>query len=477
MSILSYFPEGYTPSPLQEWILLEVERLWEAHEVIVIEAAVAVGKSFLSRTIVAWQGGGSIIVPNNLLLDQMVDDFPDLSTLRAKNSYICPKGDDTSAEVWTCTKQVKATGFRCNNCPQERDRIRDAVSSEGVYTYYGYYSNKKYRNILVCDEAHKITGWLRELNTKTLRYSNYNWPEPATPETLLTWVNAEKKRVKALGKEPNKALTALQSNLNGRAKHSIAYKVTERVKGVMEPTIKISPAICSGSALWPGHKVGKIVLMSATISKLDVLQLGLTNRSVARIQAGSPIPPERRPVQFTREVEVTWENREKAAYDLAQAILRISYLHPEEAGIVHVPYSLSEGISQYLKENFRFIFHTRERESKKEKLAEFLQSGNGILIASGFAEGINLSHEKARFNIVTKLSVPNNQDPFVQQMTEKFPLWPIEQGVTHLVQAYGRTTRKLNDYSKTYVLDEQAYKIYKRYPKMFPAWFHSSVIP
>ena len=72
-SILSHFPEGFEPTELQVWVLLEVERLWDAHDIIIIDAAVAAGKSHMAMTILSWNGSGNYAVPSNILLDQIED--------------------------------------------------------------------------------------------------------------------------------------------------------------------------------------------------------------------------------------------------------------------------------------------------------------------------------------------------------------------------------------------------------------------
>ena len=478
MSILDFVPPGFTPRDNQVKVLLDLEASWDTSDIFILDVPVGGGKSLLALTIMAWQGNASYIVPNNLLMDQVINDFPNMPFRRAKDYYICPKGTSTDNFKWTCEKQKKACKGYCYGCPGVKDRIRDDTSEYGVYTYFGYFSNKRHRNLLIVDEAHAAITFLRELHTKRLWKDTYGWPEGLTPELLLTWVKGERKRERGAGGRRSKdsSLLALESHLMGRSKKNIAFRSSEPRFGRMGDLIKVVPAICDGGPLWRPDKVSKIVLMSATLSDLDIRLLGLANYTTVRLVSESPIPAQNRPVSFTRDVAMGWENREEGCKILAEAIQRIAGNHIGDSGIVHLPYSLVPQMRQILGHDPRYLFHEQDPEDKRAKMDFYVANRGYILMACGMSEGLDLKYDKAVFNVVTKAAFPNKTDNFVQAMSAKFPRWAQEQAIKHLLQAYGRSTRAIDDYSMTYVLDTVLADLYNDNQSTFPKWFRDSVI-
>ena len=477
MSILDYAPPGFTLRESQVKTLLDLEANWDAADVFIIDTPVGGGKTVLGMTIMAWYGAGSYIVPNNVLLDQVIGDFPNMPYRKSRDSYICPKGSSLGNFKWTCEKQKKACKGYCPGCPSVKDRIRDETSNFGAYNYFGYYSNKRHRDLLVVDESHALITFLRELHTKRLWKDTYGWPEGLTEELLLAWVKEERKRERgAGGKKKDSSLLALESCLMGRSKKNLTFRSKEPRSGGMGDVIKVVPAICNGEPIWRSDKVSKIVLMSATLSDLDIRLLGLSGYETVRLVSESPIPPQNRPVAFTRDVAMRWDNREEGCRILASSIQRIAGNHVGESGIVHLPYSLVPQMRELLGHDPRYIFHEKDARDKKQKLEFYLNNPGHILMACGMSEGVDLKYDKARFNIITKANFANKEDNFVKAMTARFRQWPAEQAIKHLLQAYGRSTRSMDDYSITYILDTVLWDLYNESRASFPEWFNSAVI-
>jgi len=468
VSILDFFPPQFTADPEQIDMLLQVEAAWDYNDVIVVDASVGSGKSLVAMTILHWQNCGSLIVPDNMLLTQILDDFPETARLRAKDQYFCIKADAEARHLCTTQAKVrKCGGGQCMKCPMARDVIKDRAASISAYTYYAYYANRRYRNILIADEAHKLISFLRELHTKSIWRHKTHWPDvdPMSVE-MQQWVAG---RV-----EGNSGIDALAAIYKSKTSTEIVYRTTDTFNGDEQQVLRIVPTMGLGTAIWPPDRVSKIVLLSATISDIDLAQLGLWGKRVTKITGISSIPGKSRPVIFENVARVTYENRDTTVPMLAQRIQELADSKGNEGrGLVHLPYSMVPYMKKVLK-GPRYMWH--DQETRKDVFNEFLKTEGAILMGSGFAEGISLNYDKARWQIITKAAFPSKADPFVVAMEKAWPAWYMNQMITTLMQSYGRVCRRPDDYGRTYILDTMAYDTWTEHKSQFPDWFNEGDI-
>ena len=144
-SILEYFPGK--PRPSQVATLLEIERAWDEADVIILALPVAAGKSFIGQTIARWsfsvrQLKSRTLVPNNILVEQMLKDFPYLHTLPAAHSFTCvnsiKKDHETGIEYsHSCSKEKgKGEKVYCSGCPtlKLRRKVTCIRTESTIYT-------------------------------------------------------------------------------------------------------------------------------------------------------------------------------------------------------------------------------------------------------------------------------------------------------------------------------------------------------
>ena len=91
MSLKEYWPY-HSFRGGQEQVLDLIESSWDSHDVIVVRAPTAFGKAPTCVSVQNWALASglsaAITVPNNLLRDQMTDDYSHLRTVKAMDGLL-----------------------------------------------------------------------------------------------------------------------------------------------------------------------------------------------------------------------------------------------------------------------------------------------------------------------------------------------------------------------------------------------------
>lgn len=427
MTILQHFLGE--PREAQKKALLEIERLWSTHSVFVLRAPVGSGKSRILKCLVDWAGGGALLTPNNILVQQYCQEFSDLRAPRSRAEF--------GQEAWA--------------------RYRRGVFAAPKFlgNYYNYLSLKAYKPLVCFDEAHNLVSFLQDMEEVKVWL---NQPLPSSVQTtadLLLWALQEghEKLVAALSKHPDNFQVSVSSELY-RGKSKLCLRVRPLTPQDNKPI------------LWP-NKVKKLVLASATFHVEDLKDLGLDTRTVAFIDTESAIPAERRPVYFRPAACLTKEGQAAGGLgELVQALEDLARSKPSR-GLVHVTYALAEELRGKLSP--RFLFH--RSDNKSQQLSAWLRSEDKILVGAGLSEGLDLAYDKARWQVVAKVVYPNIADPAVFQKARSRPEWYQWSAVKTLLQATGRVCRGPEDFGETFVLDDTFERLYDTNLHLFPSWF------
>jgi Rad3-related DNA helicase len=214
----------------------------------------------------------------------------------------------------------------------------------------------------------------------------------------------------------------------------------------------------------------KLVLMSGTAFPTDIADL-IGDRPFKFLDLPSPIPKSNRPI-FYRPVPFPLNFNTDPA-KIAKAVEDILDKHPGENAIVHVSYGLSEKIRGHFTRPI--LFNTT---SNKDETLEKFKTEGGVFLAAGCAEGIDLSGDLARVNIIVKLNFPDLKDPTVlkRKAMEDGEEWYSLTTLKTTIQMAGRTTRHETDKSSTYVLDPNFGRLVSRYSKALPKSFTESIV-
>lgn len=144
-------------------------------------------------------------------------------------------------------------------------------------------------------------------------------------------------------------------------------------------------------------------------------------------------------------------------------------------GLIHaISYDMARYICEYSCHQDRLISHS-SAETRAEALEQLIQSEAPlVLVSPSFERGIDLSDDKARFQIIVKLPFMHLKDKQVQKRYfsgKGGKHWYNLECARALVQMAGRIVRSANDYGTTYILDERWPRFYRQMEKDFPEWF------
>lgn len=476
--ILSYFPYE-SPRPVQAELLTKLESIWDQYDVFVVTLPTAAGKTAISKTIMDWVGKGITITPTNLLVEQYISEFPQTCSLSRLDSYKCEEMQSNCAVV------KGRQGRFCYGCPAASSLQQVKYRGKpAVVNYYTYVSQKLHRNTIIVDEAHSLVPTMQGFDTKTLWKHDAEYAHNMyTIQQVRYWLDKmpeKKKRLKKIELLNNIINVDPPTHVVERAVDWFNGKGTIRNEPELRDCLKyypLEPSQATKNMFFP-KEVEKIVLMSATISKVDIEEMGLGKRRVVFLNAASPIAKEARPIIPIPLMNVNRGNIEEAVEKMASYISDVLLpRHLYEKGLVHVTYQMAGMLRKYLEGNPRIIFH--DKYNKREMYEHFRASDahlGKVLIACGMYEGIDLPNDLGRWQVVAKIPWPSLGNPAIQYKSESNNEWYTWETLKTVIQACGRICRTPSDYGVTYILDASFSRLYKQTEHISPEWWKEALV-
>lgn len=467
-----------------------LQRAWKQDKRhIVVEAVVASGKSLIAR-MVQLEHNGFIVTPQNILIEQYTKDYPTLNWWWGKHNFKCSDHPDNKVSCAYKMETLKLPA--CANCPLVKNRLK---AMNGEHTIFNplslYYLRKRARKmgeelvmpeVIVVDEAHAVLRMIMQMSGKDFDVSEEAFPEELTKGyNLVPWL--QKKADAALEmaqayestgeydkqlkfeKEYERYLPVIDGVENDEAQYSLLYN-HEKQK------IEVRPLYAPQSVVKEIFGDARLILLSGTMFHPDIVEL-LGTDDYHLIKPPNPIPETQRPVIFAPTQYAV--NKDCDLSDLACDIERIiDMFGRNERTIVHVPYSWSQGIADAMT---RSVI-THDKTNKKQALEQFKQTADGVLIASGMAEGIDLKGDLCRLNIIPKILWPNLADQHVEKRKAQpgGELWYDLEALKILLQQIGRSTRSPEDWSITVIMDSGFARLINRQKNVLPCGLFDSIV-
>lgn len=488
MSILDHVPPGYVLRDVQRSALLEIERKWEEYDVFVLQLPVAAGKSLLAMIISAWQNslnkGSAILTPQVILQEQYHRDFPHVPLLKGKARYSCKK-----CLEWR-QQYPDYDEIDCSDCNFTYRRAVNLAqrSPSAILNFHSYLYNQVYKPLLIVDEAHNLVSMLTELYSLKIWQHKAHYPDNMdTKDDLIPWLQSECDRLEEEIGDHRGMPTPEIDRAKGRLKkyrliiegmmtckeQFFLSKSIKPYRGKNYEVLEARPITLDRMPhnMWPRRQVDKMVFMSATINELDIERLGLSKRQVCYITSESPIPLESRPIFVEGVADMGYNNVKESTKIIAERIKELASEHHGK-GFVHITYSLIPELRKHLRSK-RYIWHTKD--DKEERYNEFRASKNGIMMAAGMSEGVDLRGAEYEWQAIAKVVFPSVAEPINKYYLSNAPEIYNYETVKTIVQQYGRICRSPDDHGVTYILDKLFKSMYIRNVRLFPDYFKHAI--
>lgn len=526
-NIFDFWPIDSPPRSKQKTALEWLEQ--QDKKYLFIEAPVGSGKSLLaitySRFVNNGNGDSFILTPQRILQEQYINEFADNKQVQAralygKSNYQCLKSYNENTYM-SCDvgASTNPNNKQCQGCPYDEQKSATQKSPNAILNYksaslfFAFTQVFSSRKTLVFDECHNLEKTLIDfesvsINRNRIQQLNIKWRPLSEIKQARDWVietykPAVEERLVELEDQleniDNESLTPEQIHFvkeyNKLLDHSENLRiVTECPEDVFcdnfvlvhnDLSISFKPLYAKRafkSILEP--QAERFVFMSGTIPDKEQFcnNLGIDPDQAAFLSLDSDFPAENRPVVYlpTMKVNSSWnnDNRSSDRNRMISTLEQISSQHQDESGIIHTAsFAISKWLCEQLEKNKDFTHkiyhHNPETDDDRNKVISAFQNESkpSVLISPSITEGLDLTQDLGRFNVIAKIPFPYLGDQWIKARMEKSNRWYRCETVISLLQASGRTMRSSDDYSVFYILDTCWEMLLNSSSDMIPSWW------
>lgn len=233
----------------------------------------------------------------------------------------------------------------------------------------------------------------------------------------------------------------------------------------------------------------KVLLMGATVTEFDLWELGIPKSEYLRLDPPHTFPADRRPIFYIPCGNMAYGSDKgkhrndvvipKQAEKIMEIIEKINDKPPFDwqvpvNSLIHcVSGEIQRRFVNLLPSEMVLITPVGDPTAKDEAINTFKDGRGKILVSPSCTTGYDFKYDQARLNFIVKMPYRDLSNRFtVVRMKERDGRhWYNNKAVSELVQAYGRTTRAVDDSSYTFILDSGFPALYSRGNRYFPRWF------
>lgn len=337
-------------------------------------------------------------------------------------------------------------------------------------------------DLLICDEAHNLESMLCDLlSVKIYPKSVYELIGVETltgisSSSISNWISWARENM-------SYALSCLDSSRNEDERYGGRESAhTKRLRKLCENLLTLSQIRCewvvekgqqsgfgSGSTIssftltpvfasdyaeqWLFRDIPRIILSSATLTKQDFTYLNIGNSSFDYLDIESAFDPALGPFIYWPITEIDYRMVEGQMIQVARAIDQLidSRKRLNWKGIIHsISYSHAEKIKAYCTQDIL----THNSQNKQVILDMFLHSTDPLALASPvLGEGVDFADDRARYQIVYKIPLPDSRQPLIAARKKRDKKYPYFLAAKSILQYKGRLQRSEHDYGETVIFD------------------------
>lgn len=499
------------------------------------------GKSFLIMMFINWyknyinkNAKFDILTNTKILQNQYKTEFPFISDLKGKSSYMCK-----SYKGMTCQEGKEmnsALNRKCENCPYDIAMSNWRYNDVSLTNYHLFDAlnlfvpdimdekTKDKTNVLVIDEAHQfeevlcnyISTTISSKNLKMLGYSDLN----------INKIYNEMKNIKNIDdfmyyleytfyEKTNRLLDSLKNKLSTNISNNDKFKITKNISSIdnvlmnydnlineykNEPNnwvIDISrkdntkkdalfPKTFTVQPVWSYKYLNNIIykrydhiiFMSGTILNKEAFSFlnGIPIKQSAYLSQNSNFPIKNRPIYYIKKIgKMTYTQKEETWKNQIPYIKKIINKYKDKKGIIHTAnYEISKWVEEEFGNNDRFIFH--DSDTRETSLNKHLMSDKPtILVSPSMIEGISLDDDLSRFQIILKIPYPNLGSNRNKKRMKENKMWYGWKTVMDLIQELGRSIRSEIDYADSFILDSSFSNILQQNYMYIPSYITDAI--
>lgn len=459
-------------------------------------------KALASFEVVRHEEHGYYVTPQNILLDQLNSDYrtlPSFGMFKGRSHYTCSEDPTKSCEDGPCRFD---DDLQCDSYGSARDSALSSPVTNTNFVLYMVHPDVEMRSSLVVDEAHMTPEYVQshvEIKLREDRLSKYVWEIPRFDDFqgYVDWMKPKADDLQMKVEEMEEQIQ-VQSSMNGVDQSLVReYEKTKRLANKFERLVNDwrynneewvvnhtteyderkgkEIQVVTFEPITPYRfmefmvfgKGNKRLISSATPPEPDLL--GLETEETVRLTVESPFPVENRPCYVDPVGQMSSGNRSKNVGDVAEKVVDVS----EGNTLIHAhTYDFADELYDALSMRVGGNVMVQDGGSREKSLEKWKRSDKEFFVSVNMYDGLDLKDDLCRTNVVCVVPFPYLGDPQVQRRKEeegdRFFNWRT---AMRIQQAYGRTTRSRDDWSDTYILDENFAWFYRQNRRLFFDWF------
>lgn len=236
---------------------------------------------------------------------------------------------------------------------------------------------------------------------------------------------------------------------------------------------------------WLFRHVDRVVLTSATMSRMTGDLLGIMEKDLHFYEAGDGFAVAQRPVYIAPARKPPFgeplqaDHRMDGDVQLQEAWIaqldRVLDSRRDRKGIIHsVSYRRRDFILTHSAHRDRMVTHGATNAA--EIIAAFKAAPPGtILVSPAVTTGYDFPYDECEFQIVAKIPFPDRRDALTHARTLIDARYPNHVAMQQLVQMVGRGMRAADDRCETFILDAHAVWFLSKHAALAPRWFRRAV--
>lgn len=479
--------------------ILEAAR--DGQKIVELNSPTGTGKSLiltvLCRALIEENQGNAIYTtPQRVLVGQLAKDTRlGIVSLLGRANYACRKAK--SGLAGDCPVPAKLRRKTCPRCPYLLQKDLFLASKLGATTLDKVLVDRSIPkpSILIVDEC-------QGLEEKLLNQSEIEIPAAVDINDL---VESSKKWITRIETEILKTETKMESaflrNMNPELRGFIAEvdttkmakelvrfnRILTKAQGVLRVAESDPDSFIITKdrtfRMMSGRQQFQDMIMNVN---LVVLASGtpctrLLANEYQTVLAPHPVDVERRRIYFDPIGKMNVASRDATMEIMGPKIAELHKKH-NRSTIVHChSYPIADKLGNIIyDEGVRCQWV--DKKDREGSIKAWMDAENTVLMAVACEEGLDLAGEKYPLNIIAKVPFGFRGDEWMltrEKMDRHLPNYQHFEDVrvaTAIQQAAGRTTRGMEDFSETYIMDSSFEAFYRRNYNLFQDWFRSALL-